>query len=231
MVDDFQEPARWRLRCTGMDFAAARQHMVESQIARRGVRDLALLDAMREVPREAFVGAGFEKAAYEDMALPIAEDQTISQPYIVAVMLEAAGLKSADRVLEVGAGSGYAAAIISRIVDRVFAIERQPDLAEAMRERLQVLGYPKIDLKTGDGSQGWLERAPFDAIIVSAGAPRVPHALRNQLAQDGRLVIPVGTADQQRLLRITRHGRHFKESDLGAVHFVRLIGTGGWPDE
>lgn len=205
--------------------------MVESQIARRGVRDPAILKAMREVPREAFVDADFQDAAYEDRALPIAEDQSISQPYIVAVMLEAAELKSPDRVLEIGAGSGYAAAIIARVASHVFAIERQAILAEAARERLRALGSHNVEMKTGDGSRGWPERAPFDAIIVSAGAPRVPNALKDQLAEGGRLVIPIGTADEQRLLRLVRRGSRFRESDLGAVRFVPLIGTGGWEDE
>jgi len=214
-----------------MDYADARTQMVERQIVRRGVRDPAVLNAMREVPREAFVAADFQDAAYEDRALPIAEDQSISQPYIVAVMLEAAGLRPPDRVLEIGAGSGYAAAIIARIVRHVFAIERQAVLAEAAGERLRALGSRNVEIKTGDGSQGWPERAPFDAIIVSAGAPRIPAALKDQLAEGGRLVIPIGTTDEQRLLRLVRKGSRFQESDLGAVHFVRLIGTGGWEDE
>jgi protein-L-isoaspartate(D-aspartate) O-methyltransferase len=214
-----------------MDFASARKQMVERQIARRGVRDPHVLDAMREVPREAFIGAGFEEFAYEDRALPIAEGQAISQPYVVAAMLAAAKLESRDRVLEVGMGSGYAAAVISRIAGRVFAIERRAALAEAADERLRVLGYRNVTVKTGDGSQGWPEQAPFDAIIVSAGAPQVPQALKTQLADGGRLVIPVGAADEQRLLRITRHGGRFEEDDLGGVRFVRLVGAGGWTEE
>src|SRR5438105_2224349 len=164
------------------DSASARNRMVEAQIARRGVRDPAVLQAMRTVPREAFISAGFEEFAYEDSALPIAEGQTISQPYIVAAMLEAAELETGDKVLEVGAGSGYAAAVISRIAAKVFAIERHAALTEAARERCRVLGYDNVELKTGDGSAGWPEQAPFDAIIVSAGGPKIPDALKMQLA-------------------------------------------------
>ena len=152
-----------------MDNTQARNRMVEAQIARRGVRDPSVLEAMREVPREAFISPGFEEFAYEDSALPIAEGQTISQPYIVAAMVAAAELEESDKVLEVGAGSGYAAAVISRVAAKVFAIERHAPLTEAARERMRVLGYHNVELKTGDGSGGWPEQAPFDAILVSAG--------------------------------------------------------------
>src|ERR1043166_1798390 len=174
-----------------MDQTQARNRMVEAQIARRGVRDPAVLAAMRSVPREAFISPGFEEFAYEDSALPIAEGQTISQPYIVAAMAAAAELEKTDKVLEVGAGSGYAAAVISRIADKVFAIERHAALADAARERMRALGYRNVELKTGDGSRGWPEQAPFDAILVSAGGPKIPDALKTQLAIGGRLVIPV----------------------------------------
>jgi protein-L-isoaspartate(D-aspartate) O-methyltransferase len=214
-----------------MDNAQARNRMVEAQIARRGVRDPAVLAAMRSVPREAFISPGFEEFAYEDSALPIAEGQTISQPYIVAAMVAAAELEEADKVLEVGAGSGYAAAVISRVAAKVFAIERHAALAQAARERMRVLGYGNVDLKTGDGSAGWPEQAPFDAIIVSAGGPKIPQALKSQLAIGGRLVIPVGPVDEQRLVRLTRiDDASFEQDDLGAVRFVKLIGTGGWAE-
>src|ERR1043166_3996038 len=157
-----------------MDSAQARNRMVEAQIARRGVHDPQVLAAMRSVPREAFISAGFEEFAYEDSALPIAEGQTISQPYIVGAMLAAAELESDDKVLEVGAGSGYAAAVISRIAAQVYAIERHAALTEAAPERMRALGYSNVELKTGDGSGGWPEHAPFDAILVSAGGPRIP---------------------------------------------------------
>jgi protein-L-isoaspartate(D-aspartate) O-methyltransferase len=212
-----------------MDSAQARYRMVEAQIARRGVSDPAVLEAMRTVPREAFVAAGFEEFAYEDSALPIAEGQTISQPYIVGAMLAAARLKENDRVLEVGAGSGYAAAVLSRIAAKVFAIERIAELTDAARERMSALGYHNIELKTGDGSAGWPHQAPFDAIIVSAGGPRIPEALKAQLAIGGRLVIPVGPQDEQRLVRLTRTAEtSFEQDDLDAVRFVKLIGAGGW---
>jgi protein-L-isoaspartate(D-aspartate) O-methyltransferase len=169
--------------------------------------------------------------AYEDSALPIAEGQTISQPYIVGAMLAAAKLEGSDKVLEVGAGSGYAAAVISRIAAKVFAIERHAALTEAAREKMRALGYDNVELKTGDGSAGWPDQAPFDAIIVSAGVPRIPEALKSQLAIGGRLVIPVGPMDEQRLVRLTRTPKaSFEQNDLGAVLFVKLIGAGGWAE-
>ena len=214
-----------------MDSTHARSRMVETQIAGRGVRDPAVLEAMRTVPREAFISAGFEEFAYEDSALPIAEGQTISQPYIVGAMLAAAELEDGDKVLEVGAGSGYAAAVISRIADKVFAIERHAALTDAARERMRALGYDNVELKTGDGSGGWPQEAPFDAIIVSAGGPKIPQALKTQLAIGGRLVIPVGPIDEQRLVRLTRTGEDaFEQDDLDAVRFVKLIGAGGWEE-
>jgi protein-L-isoaspartate(D-aspartate) O-methyltransferase len=212
-----------------LDNIQARNRMVEAQIARRGVRDPAVLAAMRSVPREAFISPGFEEFAYEDSALPIAEGQTISQPYIVAAMVAAAKLEENDKVLEVGAGSGYTAAVISRIAAKVFAIERLAPLAQAARERMRVLGYGNVELKTGDGSNGWPEQAPFDAILVSAGGPRIPEPLKHQLAIGGRLVIPIGPMDEQRLVRLTRTGEaNFQQDDLDAVRFVKLIGAGGW---
>jgi protein-L-isoaspartate(D-aspartate) O-methyltransferase len=214
-----------------MAFEKARERMVTAQIARRGVRDARVLDAMAHVPREAFVGAGTEELAYEDSPLPIGEGQTISQPYIVAMMAEAAELEPTDRVLEVGAGSGYAAAIFSRLSGQVFAIERHASLTDAARARCRALGYDNIALKTGDGSTGWPEQAPFDAILVAAGVPKPPDTLKQQLKIGGRLIVPVGEADEQRLLRIRRTGEEgFQEDDLGGVRFVPLIGTQGWPE-
>lgn len=213
-----------------MVFEKARERMV-AQLDRRGVRDARVLDAMASVPREAFVSAGTEEFAYADSPLPIGEGQTISQPYIVAAMAEAAALEPADRVLEVGAGSGYAAAIFSRLVGQVFAIERHASLTEAARERYHALGYHNITLKTGDGSTGWPEHAPFDAILVAAGVPKPPEALKRQLKIGGRLIVPVGEADEQRLFRVRRTGEEkFQEDDLGGVRFVPLIGAQGWPE-
>ena len=213
--------------------AALRERMVREQLAARGMGDRRVLDAMREVPREAFVSPDFQTEAYEDCPLPIGEGQTISQPYVVALMIEAAGLRPGDRALEVGAGSGYAAAVMSRLAGSVFAIERHPALAEAARQRLTALGYGNVDLRAGDGTRGWPEAAPFDAIIVSAGGPDTPPALKAQLAIGGRLVIPVGTTEREQTLRkITRVGESdYAEEDLGAVSFVPLIGEAGWGDD
>jgi protein-L-isoaspartate(D-aspartate) O-methyltransferase len=216
-----------------LDLPHARDHMVDVQIARRGVRDRYVLDAMRRVPRELFVEPGFEEFAYEDGPLPIGEGQTISQPYIVARMIEAAEIKPGDSVLEVGAGSGYAAAVMSQIADRVYAIERHPSLVEAARRRFETLGYDNVHLRTGDGTNGWPEAAPFDAILVAAGGPDVPQPLTEQLAIGGRLVIPVGgdTHDQRLLKIVRRDERHYDEEDLGAVRFVPLIGERGWSED
>lgn len=211
----------------------ARDRMVDIQIARRGVRDRYVLDAMRHVPREAFVEPGFEEFAYEDGPLPIGEGQTISQPYIVAVMIEAAEVKPGDSVLEVGAGSGYAAAVLGQIADRVYAIERHPSLGQAARQRFKKLGYDNINLRVADGTQGWCEAAPFDAILVAAGGPGVPPALKEQLATGGRLVIPVGEEERyQTLVKLTRKSNtKFEEENLGVVAFVPLIGEQGWAED
>jgi protein-L-isoaspartate(D-aspartate) O-methyltransferase len=207
-----------------MDKSELRNRMVDAQITRRGVRDPAVLAAMRQVPREIFVGAGFEKLAYDDCALPIAEGQTISQPYIVAAMAEAASIGTDARVLEIGAGSGYASAVLSHIAHEVYAIERLAPLSEATAGRFSRLGYANIVLKTGDGSRGWPEHAPFDAIIISAGGPAVPELLKSQLKIGGILVAPVGPASKQRLKRMTRTGEEsFEENDLGAVRFIELV--------
>ena len=216
-----------------LDLSRARNRMVNVQIARRGVRDRHLLDAMRHVPREVFVEPGFEEFAYEDGPLPIGEGQRISQPYIVALMIEAAEVKPGDRVLEVGAGSGYAAAVMGQIAQRVHAIERHPSLGEAARQRFQKLGYDNIDLRVGDGTKGWPEAAPFDAILVAAGGPEVPQALKEQLVIGGRLLIPVGEEERrQTLLKITRAAEaDYDQEDLGSVAFVPLIGEQGWAED
>src|SRR5436309_8982845 len=216
-----------------LDLARARERMVQVQIARRGIRDSRVLDAMRCVPREAFVDPGFEEFAYEDGPLPIGEGQTISQPYIVALMIEAAEVTPGNSVLEVGAGSGYAAAVLSQIADRVYAIERHASLGAAARERVKKLGYDNIELRVGDGTRGWPEAAPFDAILVAAGGPEVPPALKDQLAIGGRLVIPVGEEERyQTLIKLTRKNEtDFEEENLGAVAFVPLIGEQGWTED
>ena len=202
--------------------------MVEQQIARRGIRDPRILAAMRDVPRDAFVLRGMQESAYEDRPLPIAAGQTISQPYIVALMIELAEIEPGERVLEVGAGSGYAAAVMAQIADEVFAIERHGELAEQAEATLARLGYENVHLLCGDGTKGWPEKAPFDAIVVSAGGPRVPSALKAQLARKGRLVIPLGNG-QQRLVRVTRKDdEEFTAEEFDAVSFVPLVGEQGW---
>lgn len=204
--------------------------MVHRQIASRGIRDEAVLRAMRTVAREVFVPGWLHEFAYEDSALPIEEGQTISQPYVVALMVEAARVGPTDRVLEVGCGSGYACAILSRVARRVYAIERHQSLADLARRRMQSLGYDNVVIVQGDGSRGWAEEAPFDIIIVSAGGPDVPHSLLEQLAIGGRLVIPVGAEPRtQTLLRITRRAEHdYERESLGRVQFVPLVGSEGW---
>ena len=216
-----------------LNVGSARDRMVDVQIVRRGVRDPNVLAAMRRVPREAFVPQGMEEFAYEDGPLPIGDGQTISQPYIVALMIEAAEVKPGDRVLEIGAGSGYAAAVIGEIAGQVVAVERRLALGEAARRRLADLGYENIEVRVGDGTRGWPQAAPFDAIIVSAGGPEAPQALKEQLAIGGRLVIPVGEAERRQTLRkIVRRGEaQFEEEDLGAVMFVPLIGEHGWAED
>ena len=215
-----------------LDLPRARDRMVNVHIGRRGIRDRAILQAMREVPREAFVDPGFEEFAYEDGPLPIADGQTISQPYIVALMIELAAVKAGDHVLEVGTGSGYAAAVMSRIVEQVYTIERHPGLAETAKRRFERLGYENIAVRTGDGTKGWPEAAPYDAIVVAASGPGAPLALQEQLDVGGRLVIPVGDdLDSQRLLKVTRTGAAtYSEEDFGGVRFVALIGEQGWAE-
>ena len=212
-----------------MDPTEARASMVERQIRARGIRDPRVLQAMQEVPRELFVPPGQRPWAFEDGPLPIEEGQTISQPFIVALMAEAARVAPTDRVLEVGAGSGYAAAVLGRLAAEVVAIERHPPLARAAQDRLRGMGVPNVRIVEGDGTLGLPESAPFDAIVVSAGGPRVPEALKAQLAPGGRLVIPVGPeGGPQDLRRVTRVGDGFEEESLGGVRFVPLIGAQGF---
>jgi len=207
-----------------------RDIMIREHLLGRGIRDPAVIRAMREVPREAFVAAELAAFAYDDHPLDIAEGQTISQPYIVAYMTEALELSSTDRVLEIGTGSGYAAAVLSRIVAAVYTVERLEGLARTARQRLELLGYTNILTHVGDGTGGWTAHAPYDAIVVTAGAPHVPKALREQLAIGGRLVIPVGSSSYlQQLLRVRRLGKHdYRTEDLCGVRFVPLIGADGW---
>jgi protein-L-isoaspartate(D-aspartate) O-methyltransferase len=214
------------------DFASARETMVERQIAARGVTDPRILDAFRAVPREEFVPEGQRDSAYQDHPLLIEAEQTISQPYIVALMIEAAELEPMDVVLEVGAGSGYAAAVIAQIVDEVIAIERHLPLAKLAGERMERLGYENVSIYEGDGTRGFDEKGPFDAIIVSAAGSHVPDALLEQLELGGRLVMPVGGQEEvQTLLKITRTSEdEYEQEEVGAVRFVPLIGADGWTE-
>lgn len=212
------------------DFVREREQMVARQIAGRGIADRHVLAAMNEVPRHEFVAPDLAHLAYDDSPLPIDADQTISQPYIVALMIEAAGVAPGAKVLEIGAGSGYAAAVMGRIAAQVIAIERHPELAEAAAARLERLGYGNVAIVQGDGSAGMAGEAPFEAILAAASGSHVPEALRRQLAIGGALVMPVGEPGAvQKLVKVTRLGEdNYREGDLGAVRFVPLIGTEGW---
>ncbi|WP_299935060.1 protein-L-isoaspartate(D-aspartate) O-methyltransferase [uncultured Nitratireductor sp.] len=213
------------------DMQAKRRAEMLAVLRRRGIASEAVLDAMAQVPRERFVPDHLAELAYEDGALPIGDGQTISQPYIVALMTEAAGLGPESRVLEVGTGSGYSTAILSLLAGHVFSIERHDTLATAARERLETGGYlDNVTLSVGDGTLGLPEKAPFDAIIIAASGPRVPEALRAQLAMGGRLIMPVGSASgPQKLTCVTRDGEeNFRTEDLAPVSFVPLIGAQGW---
>lgn len=210
-----------------------REQMVARQIEGRGLTDPAILSAMREVPREAFVSEKHRQFAYDDGPLPILEGQTISQPYVVALMIQMLHLKPEDRVLEIGTGSGYAAAILSRIASEVHTVERMESLVEYARQNLAAVGYDNVFVHQGDGTLGWPENAPYDAIIVAAGGPNIPPALKDQLAIGGRLVMPVGSEQRaQRLVRLTRLDENeFERENLSHVRFVPLIGEQGWEKE
>ncbi len=210
------------------DFKQARAKMVKHQIEARGLKNKAVLRAMYRVPRHRFLPEATRHAAYEDRPLSIGEGQTISQPYMVAVMTASLEPKSSDRVLEVGTGSGYQAAVLAELVGEVHTIERLPSLLECAKNVLDELGYQNIKFHMGDGTAGLPEYAPFDGIIVTAGAPRVPESLKRQLAGGGRLVIPVGSRYSQQLVRVTRRGEEFREETSEGCVFVPLIGCEGW---
>jgi len=215
------------------DFAFEREAMVERQLRLRGIHEPEILDAFRSVPREAFVSPAYAHLAYGDHPLPIEAQQTISQPYIVGLMIQAAAIKRGDTVLEVGSGSGYAAAVISRIAAKVVGIERQHDLAEVSRERLARLGFDNVEIVEGDGTKGWPARAPYDAILAAASGSHVPQSLLGQLKTGGMLVMPLGgPGSVQRLVRVSKSADgSLSNEDLGAVRFVPLIGEDGWRDE
>jgi protein-L-isoaspartate(D-aspartate) O-methyltransferase len=217
---------------TMTDYAAEREAMVERHLKRRGINEKHIIDAFLAVPREKFVSPEHEHLAYGDHPLPIEAGQTISQPYIVALMIQAAAIKPGDTVLEVGAGSGYAAAVISRIAGKVIAIERQHDLVEVATERLKRLGYDNVTIVEGDGTKGCPDHAPFDAILAAASGSHVPRALIEQLAPNGRIVMPVGDPGWvQELIKVTKEEDGIlKQENLGGVRFVPLIGEEGWKD-
>ena len=204
--------------------------MVERQLRARRIHDDAVLNAFLEVPREAFVSADVAHLAYGDHPLPIETGQTISQPYVVALMVESAGISAGQRVLEIGSGSGYAAAVMSRIAERVVGVERHRELADLSRERLARFGYSNIEIVVGDGTLGWSAGAPYDAILVAASGRDLPPSLVAQLAPGGRLVMPIGApGDVQRLILVTKDAENRTDRrDLGAVRFVPLIGAEGW---
>lgn len=213
----------------GTDFDDLRKKMVDWQLAPRGIKSPQVLEAMSKVPRHLFVPPELSMHAYADSPLPIGEGQTISQPYIVALMSDAAELDSNSRVLEIGTGSGYAAAVLASFVQEVYTVERIPELAEQAIERFENLRYKNIHVKIDDGTLGWPEKGPFDAIIVTAGAPIVPSSFIDQLKVNGRLIIPVGDAMSQQLVRLRKlpSGEYHKEF-LEYVRFVPLIGKDGW---
>ena len=207
-----------------------RKEMVERQLVVRGIQDPGVLRAMGQVPREAFVPKHLQHLAYADSPLPIGEEQTISQPYIVALMTEAMEVLEEDRVLEIGTGSGYAAAVLGQIAAEVYTVERHASLARTARRRFEELGYDNVHVRHGDGTLGWAAHAPYNGIVVTAGGPQVPHPLLEQLAIGGCLVIPVGPSHySQELVRIRRTSEtNYHRENLGAVRFVPLVGSEGW---
>jgi len=213
------------------DLAKIRLKMVEEQIIARGIHDPKVIAAMKKVPRHLFVEEALHNQAYNDRPLPIGEKQTISQPYMVALMTEALQLKGMEKALEIGTGSGYQTAILAEIALKVFSVERIRSLTIQARKLLYDLGYLNVEVKFSDGTFGWEEEAPFEAIIVTAGSPSVPQPLVNQLTVGGRLVIPVGDQTDQDLIRVTKTEEGIHRENLGGCRFVRLIGKHGWDEE
>jgi protein-L-isoaspartate(D-aspartate) O-methyltransferase len=213
------------------DFTTLRERMIERQIAGRGLDEPTLLAAFSAVPREDFISADYADYAYQDSPLPIESGQTISQPYIVALTIDAAGIKPGDKVLEVGAGSGYAAAVIGRIAGEVIAIERHHELVELARKRMRQLGYRNVQIVEGDGTLGWPEAAPYDAIVAAASGSHVPQSWIAQLKPGGRIVMPIGEPHAvQSLVKIAKHeDGSLERANLGGVRFVPLIGAEGFP--
>lgn len=205
--------------------------MADTQLVPRGIRDKAVLNAMRTVPRHLFVDESTRYRTYDDMALPIGEGQTISQPYMVAVMTELLGLTGKEKVLEIGTGSGYQAAVLAHLAKEVFTIERIASLAEKAEQRFRDLAYFNIHVKIGDGTLGWPEKAPFDGIIITAGSPKIPDPLKEQVSENGIIVIPVGSRYSQQLLRIKKTKSGFEEEYHTPCVFVPLIGEHGWKEK
>jgi protein-L-isoaspartate(D-aspartate) O-methyltransferase len=216
---------------TGSEAATRRERMVTEQLQARGIRDARVLAAMRKVPRERFVDESMRERAYEDAPLPIGFGQTISQPYMVARMCELAELGGDEAVLEVGGGSGYQAAVLSELARQVYVIELRPELGRLCQQRLEMLGKKNVEVGVFDGTYGWRERAPFDAIVVAAGAPEIPPLLVDQLADGGRLIIPIGPRQGQRVAIVTRHGGEFVTEWATPCSFVDLVGKYGWGGE
>lgn len=212
------------------DGLTPRQRMIDRQLRDRGIRNPRVLAVMAELPREAFLPPHLAASAYDDSALPARCGQTVSQPYIVAVMTERLRVEPHHRVLEIGTGAGYQTAILARLAAAVYSVERIAELSRDAAERLSHLGVENLQLCVGDGSLGWPEHAPFDRIMVTAGAPDVPAALSAQLADGGRMVIPVGPSDAQVLICVERRGGEFRREHIVACRFVRLIGRDAWPD-
>jgi len=211
------------------DYTMERNRMVEEQLVSRDITDPGVLQAMRTVPRHRFVPSSWEDSAYSDSPLPIGQQQTISQPYIVALMTQALELKAGDRVLEIGTGSGYQAAVLAEIAREVYTIEKLETLLARARNVLDALGYDNIVSKLHNGTEGWPEHAPYNAIMVTAGAPEIPEPLLNQLKEGGRMVIPVGDKMLQELLKVTRKTGEIEVEKIGGCRFVSLCGKYGWP--
>ncbi|MBI5634943.1 MAG: protein-L-isoaspartate(D-aspartate) O-methyltransferase [Nitrospirae bacterium] len=214
-----------------MEYQKLRDRMVENQLIPRGIKDPRVLDAMRRVPRHIFAGGHNLANAYDDMALPIGEGQTISQPYMVAIMTELLELKGTEKVLEIGTGSGYQGAVLGELAKDVYTIERIASLSDRAAAEYRTLGSDNIHVRTGDGTVGWPEEAPFDRIIITAASPQIPEPLMEQLAVNGILVIPVGSRYSQQLLKITKTANGFTEQYHTPCVFVPLIGKYGWEEE
>jgi protein-L-isoaspartate(D-aspartate) O-methyltransferase len=210
------------------DFPELRELMVERQLRRRGISDQGVLDAMAEVPREHFVPENMRRSAYNDSALPIGHDQTISRPWVVAAICQAMRLRGGESVLEIGTGSGYSAAVLAKLADRVISMERVRELGETARHKLEELGIPSVEVIVGDGSRGYPSGAPYDAIAVHAATPEAPHSLLAQLAGDGRLVVPIATGTADLLTAFVRENGDMRQETIGPCRFVPLLGAEGF---